>query len=230
MNRWFYGLGVVFIGVLTTNIALAGSKTFYMDEGTHYSDVGMCTNADLNTVTASLADAMRSDGWSGSRFVNELAWPQDYRDKALDTNGLDNLYGDNASVTVFAGHGNAGLITFRPRSGVCTANAGSNMALGFGSTGGAATVGIWLSCDMFNTGLLDESTSSYRKMNIRQSLGWLNTIGIDDDEPRDFYNATKSTSNKDAWLRQMQGNGRQPLVLTATTSTQRFRLLVLPQS
>ena len=206
------------MGFLAPAVTIAAPKTFYMDEGTRYSDVGMCTNQDLNTVTESLAAAMRGDGWIGSRFVNELAWPQDYRDRTLDANGLDNQYGDAASVTVFAGHGNAGLITFRPRNGVCTASAGANMALGFRSTGAQAAVGIWLSCDMFATGLLDEATSSYRQMDIRQSLGWLNTIGIGDDEPRDFYNATRSMSNKDAWLRQMQGNGRQPLVLTATTA------------
>ena len=56
-------------------------------------------------------------------------------------------------------------------------------------------------------------------MNIRQSLSWLNTIDIGDDEARDFYNATRSVANKDAWLRQMQGDGRQPLVLTATTAS-----------
>jgi len=219
MNRWFYGLGMVFVGLMAVDVALGAPKTFYMDEGTHYSDIGMCKNEDLNTVTASLATAMRADGWTGSRFVNELAWPQDYRDVTLDTNGLDSRYGDAATLTVFAGHGNAGLLTFRPRLGVCTADAGVNMALGFGSTGGTAAIGIWLSCDMFNTGLLDESNSNYRRMNIRQSLGWLNTIGIGDDEPRDFYNATRSTSNKDAWLRQMQGDGRQPIVLTATTAS-----------
>jgi hypothetical protein len=221
MNLWSYGRGVVLaviVGLMAVDAASGAQKTFYMDEGTHYSDVGMCGNIDLNTVTASLANAMRADGWTGSRYVNELAWPQDYRDKTLDSNGLDHLYGDAASLTVFAGHGGAGLLTFRPRLGVCTADAGSNMALGYGSTAGTATVGMWLSCDMLATGLLDESTSSYRKMNIRQSLGWLNSIGIGDDEPRDFYNATRSTSNADAWLRQMQGYGRQPIVLTATTA------------
>lgn len=218
MNHWYYGMFMGLMGLMAANVALGDQKTFYMDEGTHYSDIEMCQNADLNTVTASLAEAMRADGWTGSRYVNELAWPQDYRDKTLDNNGLDDRYGDAATTTVFAGHGNAGLLTFRPRLGVCTADAGNNMALGFGSTGGSATIGIWLSCDMLNSGLLDESNSNYRSMNIRQSLGWLNTISIGDDEPRDFYNATRSTSNKDAWLRQMQGDGRQPIVLTATTA------------
>jgi hypothetical protein len=200
-------------------LAVAQVKTFYMDEGTHYSDISMCKNADLNTVTSSLAAAMRGDGWTGSRYVNELAWPQDYWDKNLNAAGLDALYGDAATLTVFAGHGNAGLLTFRPRNGSCTAVAASTMALGHGSSGGKGTVGMWLSCDMFNTGLLDEASSSYRMMNLRQSLGWINTIGIGDDEPRDFYTATRTMANKDAWLRQMQGDGRQPLVLTATTAS-----------
>jgi hypothetical protein len=56
-------------------------------------------------------------------------------------------------------------------------------------------------------------------MNLRQSLGWLNTISIGDHEARDFYNSSRSMSNKDAWLRQMQGGGRQPMVLTATTAS-----------
>ena len=103
-------LALMLIGLLTHKQVSAAAKTFYMDEGTHYSDISMCNNHDLNTVTESLASEMRSNGWSGSRFVNELAWPQDYRDKTLDSNGLDNLFGDNATLTVYAGHGNAGLI------------------------------------------------------------------------------------------------------------------------
>jgi hypothetical protein len=206
------------IGLLGQTQAHAANMSFYMDEGTHYSDINMCTNIDLNTVTESLASEMRSKGWFGSRFVNELAWPQDYRDKSLDSNGLDALYGDSATLTVFAGHGNAGLLTFRPRLNTCTASAGSNMALGSGSTGGLATIGIWLSCDMFATGLLDEANSSYKRMNLRQSLGWLNSISIDDDEARDFFRKSQSMSNKDAWLDQMQGNGRQAMVVTATTA------------
>jgi hypothetical protein len=213
------GFALYLTSVMMPALAFAQSKTFYMDEGTHYSDISMCKNQDLNTVTASLASAMRGDGWIGSRYVNELAWPQDYRDKSLDSNGLDDLYGDAAAVTVFAGHGSAGFITFRPRLSTCSASAGTNMALGSGSTGAGASVGIWLSCDMFATGLLDESSSHYRRINIRQSLGWLNTISIDDDEARDFYNASRSISNKDAWLRQMQGDGRQPIALTATTAS-----------
>jgi hypothetical protein len=206
-------------GLLVPILAPAAPKTFYMDEVTQYSDVSMCTNHDLNTVTASLATAMRADGYTGSRYVNASAWPQDYRDKSLDSNGLDAVYGDAASVTVFAGHGGAGLLTFRPRLGTCTTSAGTNMALGYGSTGGVAAIGIWLSCEMLGTGLLDESNSAYRRMNIRQSLGWNNSIDIGDDEARDFYTATRSISNKDAWLRQMQGGGRHPIVLTATTAS-----------
>jgi hypothetical protein len=162
---------------------------------------------------------MSADGWSGSRFTNGSAWPQDFRDKSMDPGGLDDSFADAKSLAVFAGHGNAGLLTFRPRNGVCTAQAGTDMALGWGSTGGQATIGIWLSCEMFATGLRDEANSAYKRMNLRQSLGWLNTISIGDNEARDFYNSSKSLSNKDAWLRQMQGGGRQPIVLTATTAT-----------
>lgn len=212
-------LARIFAACAAPAAAVAAPLTFYMDEITQYSDVTMCTNADLNTVSESLASTMRADGWSGSRFTNTGAWPQDFRDKSLDAGGLDDSYGDANSLTLFAGHGGAGLLTFRPRNGVCTAQAGSDMALGYGSTGGLGTIGIWLSCDMLGSGLLDEGDSAYRRMNLRQSLGWTNSIAIGDDEARDFYNASKSLSNKDAWLRQMQGGGRKPMVLSATTAS-----------
>jgi hypothetical protein len=200
-------------------LALAAPLTFNMDEVTQYSDVTMCTNADLNTVSDSLATTMRADGWSGNRFVNASAWPQDYRDKSLDAGGLDDAYGDANSLTLFAGHGGSGLLTFRPRNGVCTASAGNDMALGNGSTGGLGTIGIWLSCEMLAGGLLDEGDAGYRRMNLRQSMGWTNSIAIGDDEARDFYNSSKTLPNKDAWIRQMQSGGRKPMVLSATTAT-----------
>jgi len=212
-------LALFFATTTVAGLVPAAPLNYYMDEVTQYSDVSMCTNADLNTVSASMASAMNADGWSGSRYVNASAWPQDFRDKSLDAGGLDDLYGDARTLTLFAGHGAAGYLTFRPRNGTCSAQAGSNMALGYGSTGALAAIGIWLSCEMFDTGLLDESNSAYRRMNLRQSLGWLNSIAIGDDEARDFYNSSKSMANKDAWLRQMQGGGRQPLALTATTAT-----------
>lgn len=212
-------LAVSIVASTVTAMASAAPLTFFMDEVTQYSDIAMCGNTDLNTVSESLATTMRDDGWTGARYTNSLAWPQDYRDQALDAAGLDHFYGDAASVTVFAGHGNAGLLTFRPRNGVCTANAGVNMALGPGSTGGQSVIGVWLSSFMFNTGLLDEPWSTYQRMNLRQSLGWINSPWIGDHEPRDFYNSSRTISNKDAWLRQMQGGGRQPLVLSATTAS-----------
>src|ERR1700738_1337337 len=138
MRRLAICLSFCVAGLLQPPLAFAAPRNFYMDEVTHYSDINMCKNADLNTVTESLASAMRGDGWTGSRYVNAPAWPQDYRDKSVDNNGVDHRYGDAASVAVFAGHGAAGFITFRPRLQTCTASAGSNMALGFGSTGGAA--------------------------------------------------------------------------------------------
>lgn len=218
--NWAHHCAALAIGAWTmANVAPAEALTFYMDEVTQYSDVSVCANTNLNTVSASLADAMRADGWTGSRYVNAGAWPQDFRDLALGPAGLDHIYADAADVTLFAGHGGAGLLIFRPRNGACTAQAGSTMALGFGSSGGQATIGIWLSCDMLASGLLDESTSAYQRMNLRQSLGWINSIAIGDDEARDFYNSTRSLSNKDAWLRQMQGGGRRPMVLTATTAS-----------
>src|SRR5580765_3833069 len=44
-------LALMLMGLLTNKQVSAASKTFYMDEGTHYSDISMCNNHDLNTVT-----------------------------------------------------------------------------------------------------------------------------------------------------------------------------------
>src|SRR4051812_8067819 len=98
---------LLFATTTAAGMAAAAPLTYYMDEVTQYSDVTMCTNENLNTVSASLASAMSADGWSGSRYVNSSAWPQDFRDSALDAGGLDASYGDAKSVTLFAGHGNS---------------------------------------------------------------------------------------------------------------------------
>jgi hypothetical protein len=56
MRRLAIRLALYFTSVLTPALALAEPKTFYMDEGTHYSDISMCKNQDLNTAARVILD------------------------------------------------------------------------------------------------------------------------------------------------------------------------------
>ena len=212
---------------LVSTSALA-SKTYYIDEWVDFPAPGMsCWQNDLNTVTSSLQSAMAADLWSGLRYVDASAWPQDFWEQNRRAGGLDHLYGDTKSVTVYAGHGSPGTIYFGPHAGACTASTWSDMRLGAGpgSTGALTALAVWLACEIPNVNLLGGETALN---NVRQQLGWLNIIPIGDNEPRDVYNKTKTQLNKDAWIWTMNGGGgqnpgtgasenRKPIVVSATT-------------
>lgn len=204
-------------------------KTYFIDEGTDFPAPGQsCQQNDLNTVTWSLQSAMNADAWSGVRFVNASAWPQDFWEQNRVAGGLDHLYGDTKSVSIYAGHGSPGTIYFSPHNSACTASTFSHMRLGAGtaSTGATTALAVWLACEVPHVDFLAGET---QLNNVRQQLGWLNIIGIGDNEPRDVYNKTKSQSNKDAWIWTMNGAGgqnpvtrapenRKPIVVTQTTA------------
>jgi hypothetical protein len=119
------------------------AKSYYIDEWVNFPSPGQaCSQNDLNTVTASLQSAMPADAWSGPRYVNASVWPQDFWEQNRAA-GLDHLYGDTKSVTIYAGHGSPGTIYFGPHNGACTASTASQMRLGAGpgSTGASAILG-----------------------------------------------------------------------------------------
>jgi hypothetical protein len=60
----------------------SAQRTYYLDESTDFSGNG-CENADLNDVTSSLRSSLNANGWSGSRFTNVNAWPQDYMEQTI---------------------------------------------------------------------------------------------------------------------------------------------------
>src|SRR5262245_44890333 len=105
------------IAVLAVMLLVAANpgwaqKTYYIDESTDFTGNG-CENADLNDVTSSLRSSLNSNGWSGQRFTNINAWPQDYMEQTIaGLSGVDNVFGDNALLSVYAGHGNRGLLQF----------------------------------------------------------------------------------------------------------------------
>jgi hypothetical protein len=215
--RWMQVAAGATLGLTVLCAHASANKTYYIDEWVDFPGSGQsCSQADLNTVTASLRNAMSADGWSGVRYVDNSAWPQDFWDQNRASGGLDHVYGDTKTVTIYAGHGSPGTIYFGPHNSACTASTTSNMRLGAvpGSGGAKTALAVWLACQVPNVDLLGGETSIN---NVRQQLGWLNNIGIGDDEPRDVYNKTKSQLNKDAWLWTMNGWGRQPIVVSQTT-------------
>jgi hypothetical protein len=203
------------VGAILALYAMQGNaaQTYYIDEATDYTGNG-CPNNDLNTVTATLQSAMISDGWTGERWVNGDAWPQDFLESCSSTygtGGLDGSYSDTKSLAVFAGHGNVGRLAYGYKhDNRCTVDFSSNMRLG--SMGGdTAAVGMWLICDALQVASLP-SEANFQW--LRQQLGWTNTIAIGDNEPRDFFNLTSAQTNADAWLSTMDGGGRHPIVVS----------------
>jgi Family of unknown function (DUF6345) len=85
--------------------------TYYIDESTDFTGNG-CENADLNDVTSSLQDVFDAFGYTGDRFINQSAWPHDFVEacsSSFGSGGLDITYADDASIAVYAGHGNTGF-------------------------------------------------------------------------------------------------------------------------
>lgn len=209
--------------------ANAWARDFLIEEVTEYP--APCTkDCHLNTCTSSLYDAMIADSWEGTRFSNGMAWPQDFWDPNRATGGMDNWQADANQVVVFAGHSGAGEIHFAPHEGATSASTFHNMRLSGASdsAGGKAGLAVWLSCRF----LAVDVTGDERSVNnLRQQLGFLNIIGIYDNEPRSVYFKTKTQENKDAWLSTMGGPGgedfvtreaenRKPIVVTKVIADQ----------
>lgn len=203
------------------SVAVAG-KTYYIDEGVTYDGRSGCgAISNLNTVTASLQTALSSDSWSGSRYVDSSAWPQDFWESCSSTygtGGLDSIYADSKSLAVFAGHGAARFLAFgQAHNGACSVNFTNNMRLG-DMNGAKGDFGMWLACEVLQSSEL--GTNMYQW--LRQQAGWQNSIAIGDNEPRDFYNATHTYSNADAWLNTMgtnYGGSRDAIIATFDTTS-----------
>jgi hypothetical protein len=175
--------------------------TYYIDESTDFTGNG-CPNKDLNDVTSSLRSSL--NGWTGSRFVNSAAWPQDFIEScssSFGTGGLDQFFADSATLSVYAGHGNRGLLQFGfRRNNTCFVDFSANMRLG--SMAGAHSVfAMWVtSCTLNTDSLVAEANFQWE----RQQFGYHNSPSVKDDQPRSFYNRTLASNNKNAWLNEME--------------------------
>lgn len=213
----------VIVGSCMLSPSARATSTYYIDECTNYQNGNACDIANVNTITASLQSALNNDGWSGSRYTEFSAWPQDFWEGCSTAYGFgdDSTYGDSSTLSVFAGHGNSHLLAFSSTGNgsfnggpSCNVDMTANMRLG-NMAGGQAAFGMWLVCDAVQSSEL----GSNMWQSLRQQAGWQNSISIGDDEPRDFYNATWSKTNANAWLDQMSSGGRDAIIATFSSDS-----------
>ena len=188
------------LAVLAVATPAWSDKTYYLDESTDFTGNG-CENADLNDVTSSLRGALDGNGWTGQRWTNANAWPQDYIESTMaGLSGVDNLFGDNFLLTVYAGHGNRALIQFgTKRNNRCTVNLETQARLGLQGGNKAVYVMYATSCTLN----LDSLSRNFNH-EVRQQFGYHNSPSIKDDQPRDFFNATDGKTNARAWIDEME--------------------------
>jgi hypothetical protein len=80
---------VVLVALLAERAEAA--KTYYIEESTDYTGNG-CQDDNVNTLSASLRTGLDNAGWSGQRWVNADAWPQDFQEACssdYEPGGLD---------------------------------------------------------------------------------------------------------------------------------------------
>ena len=195
-------------------------RRFLIEESTDFTGNG-CPNDDLNTVTASLKTAMESGPpgypWTGYRFVNRYAWPQDVMEATFDQSFMDDDWGDWARVTIIAGHGGQGANQIQwgfPHNGVCQVFPSVQVRLGTLGGGNNSVLMQLNSCQ----GTYGTMNMQYAQGRNGQVLAYHNSPAIFDNQPRDFYNATYSTINVNAWLFVMDdkagGGWNSPMVFS----------------
>lgn len=210
-GRWTIGCRKIWL-LLSVQIAILGvtllvatnnswaQKIYYIDESTDFTGNG-CENADLNDVTSSLRRSLDSNSWSGQRFTNVNAWPQDFMEQTISgLSGVDNLFGDNALLSVYAGHGNRGLLQFGfMRNSRCTITLQNEARLGT-QAGNRAAYAMYVTSCTVNL----DSLNRHFNNQIRQTFGYHNSPSVKDDQPRDFFEATSGKTNARAWIDEME--------------------------
>lgn len=227
-RRYRHCIGVFafsLVGLLCST--LYAQSTYYIDEDTDYSNSNKCDIGDVNDITSSLQAQLVADSWAGLRYSEFSAWPQDFWEASSSvygTSGVDSSYGDAYALSVMAGHGSPHTLYFSNtgNGGIyngdtqCTVDFNNNARMGK-LAGAAAGFGMWLVCESIQT---SELSTVWYQHRFQQIAGWMNSIGIGDDEPRDFYLGTGSSTNATAWINQMADANRQAIIVTFSDRSQ----------
>ena len=218
--------------VVVCGPARVSAQSYFIDESTDFTGNG-CQNSDLNTITSSLKSRLDANSWSGTRFVNGSAFPQDFVEACSSTfgsGGLDSSTADDAVLSIYAGHGNVGLVQFGfQRSGMCTVDmdgVGTSTANGQMKLGQMAGAGsgfaVWLTSCTLRDGTFPNN-ANFQWLN--QQFGYHNSPSIGDNTPREWYDDIDPKSNKQAWLDAMEDKpglftgDNSPIVLSHGTTS-----------
>lgn len=168
----------LFGGVLSTCLALSSSAlggTYYIDENQDFTGNGCNNNDDLNNVTSALKSQLDARGWTGVRYAEAQAWPQDFWESCSTTygaGGLDSTFADSKLLSVYAGHGNTGYMVWGyPHNSQCYSFLVNNMRLGSMNGSQSAFSMFMTSCTLKN---------GYGYGWERQQLGFHNSPSIQD--------------------------------------------------
>jgi hypothetical protein len=191
--------------------ATAQAYTYYCD-APHYYPANACrdTSNDVDELVRETLTELDSDGWSGSWYEGENAWPQDFIDNSLAgySDGLDYLYADNVNLAFFAGHGNNARIFFGyphdEGSGARCDAGGPQTPNGFSlgrSAGQQAAIAIFASCCTLNPNTIQYM---YANNGANQVLGFGSDAVIESGMLHEFYEDTQDTPNVESWLDRME--------------------------
>lgn len=203
--------------------AQIATRTYWIDETLDFTGNGCGNNADLNNVTSQLQTRLNNNSWSGIRWADANAWPQDFQDSSVASGGLESSAADSQLLSIHAGHGNVGLLGWGfPHNGVCTTSTAPQTRLGT-LTGNQSSYAMYLdSCVM----RLDQLSQVFPNQ-VTQQFGYNNSPSIGDDQPANFFDDTATVKNDQAWVERMDDRPgifagfNSPVALTfATSSTQ----------
>lgn len=219
---------LVFAALVAVSANARAALTYFIDEVTDYGNG--CDADDLNTVTTSLRSALDANGYTGVRYKNADAWPQDFMETCNSSlYGAGNDQADQRLLAIFAGHGNTGILGWgTKRDNVCLVNLGQRRSnLGVMRLGqmdhAAAGYGVWIaSCVLKKSSLADNANYQW----LNQQFGFHNSPAIEAHQPKDWFNAVNGgKSNKQAWLDELEDKqglftgDNSPMVVSYATSS-----------
>jgi hypothetical protein len=192
----FFGV-IGLAGMLATSAH--GARTYFIDQVVNYPTP--CTQPNLFDDTWSLKSRMDAASWTGSKYTDGAAWARDFRESCstqFGTSGLDNIYGDASSFTVFSGHGNPAKLYFGVAQNTCTINIDNQVRLG-AMNGASAAVAMYLSCSTLSKN--SSGTPLHGGLEwVRQQLGFHDITGDQTAAYGSFFDDTQNKNNSQAWL------------------------------
>ena len=197
----------IIIAAITEAPSFAENWTYYIDEIDNYSG-GDCfkNGGNRDDHTSGLAEIFNTAGWTGTRWFDDNAWPQDFVDSCSAPDYYDDINGDSANFTLFTGHGNFDKLYFgfSQDNGFsqykrCDITPSKDMRLGYNS-GGAGAYFVAMTCCLGNLSHLEWAQKQW----VWQIFAFHGLSADDSGMVNSFINQTKNASNVSAWLDNME--------------------------